>query len=392
MIRKVLYVVIGLVVLLVAAVLIGPSFVDWNKYKPEITAEAEKATGRALAIDGDLSLSILPAPTLTAEGVRFANVEGASTADMVTLQALDVRVALGPLLSGDIKVESVTLVDPVIVLEALADGTNNWTLAPAGSATTTEGTSEGTDTEETTTGEPAAEAPAGSGMQVSLDRVSIENGTLIYIDHAAGSEQRVESLDATIEARSLEGPFRMQGDAIAAGYPLEFDIGTGAIVEAAPIDLSATVGLADTDARITFNGTVATGETIAVNGKLDGSASDLGKVMAALGGQSTPALEGKKFALTGTIASTPEAIRMDDLDIQLGENAATGSFEATTGDPMKFKVQLAMGRLDADALLAAFGEGGGEGEESSGDTASAGFAPAGPASLPRSISRSTRST
>ena len=77
--------------------------------------------------------------------------------------------------------------------------------------------------------------------------------------------------------------------------------------------------------------------------------------MAALGGQSTPALEGQKFALTGTIASTPDAIRMDDLDILLGDNAATGSFEATTGDPMAFKVKLAMGRLDADALMAAYG-------------------------------------
>jgi len=362
MLRKVLYVVIGLVVLLVAAVLIGPSFVDWNKYKPEIAAEAEKATGRTLAIDGDLSLSILPAPTLTAEGVRFANVEGASTADMVTLQALDVRVALGPLLSGDIKVESVTLVEPVIVLEAMADGSNNWTLEPAAE----EGAAE------ESTAETAAEAPSGSGLQVSLDRLSIENGTLVYIDHAAGSEQRVESLDATIEARSLEGPFRIQGDAIAAGYPLEFDIGAGAIVEGAPIDLAATIGLAETDARVTFNGTVATGETIAVDGKVDGSASDLGQVMAALGGQSTPALEGQKFALTGTIASTPDAIRMDDLDIMLGENSATGSFEATTGDPMKFKVQLAMGRLDADALMAAFAESG-EGESAEG-AAGAGFA------------------
>ena len=372
MLRKVLYVVIGLVVLLVAAVLIGPSFVDWNKYKPEITAAAEKQTGRTLAIDGDISLSILPAPTLTAEGVRFANVEGASTADMVTLQALDVRVALVPLLSGDIQVESVTLVDPVIVLEAMADGTNNWTLNPPADESAE---SEGTTTEAPASDEPAADA-SGSGMQISLDHVGIENGTLIYIDHAAGSEQRIESLDATIEARSLQGPFRVQGDAIAAGYPLEFDIGTGAIVENAPIDLSATIGLAETDARVTFNGTVATGDTIAVDGKLDGSASDVGKVVAALGGQSTPALEGQKFALTGTIASTPDAIRMDDLDILLGDNAATGSFEATTGDPMAFKVKLAMGRLDADALMAAFGGEGGESAETADESADggAGFA------------------
>lgn len=347
MARKILYVAIGVVVLLVAAVLIGPSFVDWNKYKPEITAQAEKATGRQLSIDGDLSLSILPAPTLTAEGVRFANVEGASTADMVTLQALDVRVALGPLLSGDIQVESVTLVDPVIVLEVMPDGSNNWTLTPEGDAADTATDSETAD----------SDTDSGGGMQVSLDHLAIENGTLIYLDHAAGSEQRIESLDATVEAQSLEGPFRVKGDAIAAGFPLEFDVGTGQIVDGSPIDLAATVALAEADAHLSFNGTVATGDTLAVDGKVNGAADDLGKVMEALGGQSTPALEGKPFALSGTVASTAESIRMDDLDIQLADSSATGSFEALQGDPMKFRVQLAMPRLDADALMAGFESG-----------------------------------
>jgi hypothetical protein len=66
---------------------------------------------------------------------------------------------------------------------------------------------------------------------------------------------------------------------------------------------------------------------------------------------------------------------MDDLDILLGDNAATGSFEATTGDPMAFKVKLAMGRLDADALIAAFGGEGDDDAETAADAdGGAGFA------------------
>jgi hypothetical protein len=64
---------------------------------------------------------------------------------------------------------------------------------------------------------------------------------------------------------------------------------------------------------------------------------------------------------------------MDDLDI----SSARMRPPVRSGDdhdPMKFKVQLAMGRLDADALIAAFGDGGEAGAENAEETASAGFA------------------
>jgi uncharacterized protein involved in outer membrane biogenesis len=370
MLRKILFIVGGIVVLLVVAVLVGPSFVDWNQYKPQIAAEVEKATGRTLSIDGDLSLSILPAPTLTAEGVRFANIEGGSAADMMTLEALDVRVAFMPLLSGDIQVTSVTLVSPTILLEKLADGSANWEIQPAGDADAAASDTAETDTAGTDT------APGGSGgMQIGIDKVTIENGTLIYIDHAAGSEQRVESLNAEIAAPTLQGPFSLKGDAIAAGFPLGFDITTGRIVEAEPIDLSLALTLDEDAASLRFGGTVATGEQIAVDGTLAGEASDLGAVMAALGGASTPALEGKAFELSGTVVSTQSeaesAIRMDDLEVQLGDMTATGAFEATLGETMAIVTTLKMGRIDADALIEAFGgtADGADGEDGTSETA-----------------------
>jgi uncharacterized protein involved in outer membrane biogenesis len=372
MLRKSLFILAGIVVLLIAAVLIGPSFVDWNQYKPQIAAEAEKATGRTLSIDGDLSLSILPAPTLTAEGVRFANIEGGSEADMVTLEALDVRVAFMPLLSGEIQVTSVALVSPTILLEKLADGSVNWAIEPADAA-------------ESEAAEAAEPDTAGdrAPMQIGIDKVTIENGTLIYIDHAAGTEQRVESLNAEIAAPSLQGPFRLEGDAIAAGLPLGFNISTGRIVEAAPIDVQIALALDEDAANLRFGGTVTTGEQMAIDGNLAGSAGDLGAVMVALGGQSTPALEGKEFDLSGTIFSTQgvsaageteSAIRMDDLAVQLGDMAATGSFEATLGETIALITTLKMGRLDADALIEAFGGAAGDSGGDGGTSETAAFA------------------
>ena len=61
--------------LLVAAVLVGPSLVDWNAHKDRIVAEVHKATGRDFSIQGDMSLSLLPVPALSAQGVRLASIE-----------------------------------------------------------------------------------------------------------------------------------------------------------------------------------------------------------------------------------------------------------------------------------------------------------------------------
>lgn len=98
--RKVLIGAIAVVVLLLAAALLAPGFIDWNRYKDRIQAEAEAATGRKLTIAGDIRLSLLPFPQLRVQDVRFANAPGAAVPEMASLKALEVDVAFGPLLSG----------------------------------------------------------------------------------------------------------------------------------------------------------------------------------------------------------------------------------------------------------------------------------------------------
>ena len=79
--KKFLFGLIGLVVVAVAALLVGPGLWDWNDYKPEILERIKAETGREMAIDGDLSLAVLPSPRLAVDGVRIANIEGATAAE-----------------------------------------------------------------------------------------------------------------------------------------------------------------------------------------------------------------------------------------------------------------------------------------------------------------------
>ena len=100
--KKSLIAVAVLIAALVALAFIAPAFINWNDYKPEIAAQARAATGRELNIDGDISLRLLPMPIITVEALRFANLPGAVTPDMAVVESLEVQVALGPLVSGEI--------------------------------------------------------------------------------------------------------------------------------------------------------------------------------------------------------------------------------------------------------------------------------------------------
>jgi len=210
-VKKLLYGLIGLVVVLVAAVLIVPALIDWNGYKDEIAAEVRAATGRELVIDGDISVSLLPSPHASVSGVRFANVEGASEPDMLRLEEASADIAFWPLLSGEVRVESVTLLNPVITLETTEDGAASWVMQPD-------------------TAPASAPAGDGGGFDMRLEDVRIRGGQVRYLE--AGTEvAALEGLDAQLSAESLAGPFAANGSATLNGLPFRFDAGIGALAD-----------------------------------------------------------------------------------------------------------------------------------------------------------------
>ena len=96
--KKLAYVVGGIVVLIIVVALVAPFFVDLNNYKPQIEAQAKAATGRDLKIEGPISLSLLPLPSVSVSGVKFGNAPGpyaALTYDGMKLLASAITTAGG---------------------------------------------------------------------------------------------------------------------------------------------------------------------------------------------------------------------------------------------------------------------------------------------------------
>ena len=352
-----------LLVLIVAALLIGPSFYDWNQHKQLIADEARKATGRALVIDGDISASILPMPTVSVAGIRFANAEGGSAPDMATLGTLKVRVALLPLIQGNVQIEEITLVKPVILLEKLPDGRGNWEITPPAGAETA----------------PAEPGSSGGMPAISLDNVNISDGTLIYRDAAAKSEQKIGGLNANLAAASLQGPFGAKGNLTYQGLPATFDVSTGKIDPAQPAPVSVALGLGgEGDARIKFTGTLAqAADGVSAVGKLEGGSANLAAALNAVSpgaGSGGPIALDKPFRLAGDVNYAPTGGKVQNFTLSLGDLAAAGDVSFTPGTPSQAAVKLAINRIDLDSLLAAAAPAQEPAAEATPEESTAGFA------------------
>lgn len=377
---RILLIVLGAIVaLLILGVLVGPLLVDWNAFRPRLAAAVEEATGRRLDIEGDLSLSLLPTPTLSAGGARLANVPGGSEPTMVSLDTLEVQVALAPLLGGELQVESLVLVEPTILLERLPDGRTNWDFAPApepaeGQPPGREGTADGGTADGTGdrgTGDGGTGGGGPGAPEISLERVRVEDGTLIYRDAVAGTEERLEALDATLTAQSLRGPFQLEGEARARGTPAEFALSTGRLALAGATPVTLTLSLPEAGAASArFNGEVATGEAT----RLDGELSLRGESLLALAAIAAPDAElpgtlDQGYALTTRLGYADERLALQAIDLSMADSALAGEAALGFGEPTELQAALTVSRLDLDALLA---DGGGGGQDPAPDPAPGG--------------------
>ena len=111
-ILKILGIVVGVVVLLFAALLVAVAvLVDPNDYKDDITAAVQKATGRQLTLDGKLQLAVFPTIRIAVGSATLSNAPGFGTEPMAKIGSAELQLALLPLLSRRIEISDARLKD-----------------------------------------------------------------------------------------------------------------------------------------------------------------------------------------------------------------------------------------------------------------------------------------
>ena len=176
-----LYLVLGLVVVVVAAVAIFAMTFDPNRYKGDIQRIVKERTGRTLELKGPLELAFWPSLGAKVSGVVLS--EHGTAQPFVSLESAHASVALLPLLRGGVTVDRVRLSGLRAQIVKDKDGRFNFQ-----------------DLIEQAGEKPAAKAekkaPDSSKGTVAFDiaGVTIERAALSYHDLASGQEIALNDL------------------------------------------------------------------------------------------------------------------------------------------------------------------------------------------------------
>ncbi|MGD9260011.1 MAG: AsmA family protein, partial [Desulfobacterales bacterium] len=78
-----------MIVVVIAALLIVPMFIDIQKYKPMIEEKVAQATGRSFSVGDDLNLSLFPWAGLSLSDLQLGNPSGFAEKNFVMVKSFE---------------------------------------------------------------------------------------------------------------------------------------------------------------------------------------------------------------------------------------------------------------------------------------------------------------
>ena len=306
---------VGIVVVLVAAVAIGVlTLVDPNDFKEEIAAAAKENTGRELTIVGDMEMTVFPWLGVKIGKVTLGNAAGFKSDVFAGSERVEARVQLEPLLlKQELIMDTVTLHGLTVNLERDKAGKTNWDDLASGGSSASSSSAGGSSREGLAT--------------LALGGIDLQDAKVSFIDAAQGQSVEISGLS----------------------------LSTGAITPGAPVDLSAqasfALGSPKLQGNIGLSGTVnvdGTGQSISVDGlelttSVTGDTLPSGSLEAAV-----------KAAVTADVAAGTAKIA--DLRLEAAGLKATGGFDLVglNAEP-KISGKIAVAKFNAKEILGRLG-------------------------------------
>lgn len=213
MMKRIIAGLFVLLLVMLAIVLIAPNFIDWNKHKDTLVTHATAYLGRDVTVGGAVSFRLLPNPQLQVDDVTVASVDGAKEPHFLKLKTLEAKVRFMPLLEGRVEIDKINLVEPRVTLEILDDGRASW-----------HGLAQDSDRRIMTFG--------NAGDTVVLNDFTLRGGHLRYVQAATGTDVEFDNLNLSVTAPSLRGPYKILGDMVFRGVPVNVEMTTGQATQA----------------------------------------------------------------------------------------------------------------------------------------------------------------
>ena len=353
---KVLFKII--LVLLILIILGGYIFLrtfDLNKYKPLIAQITEEQLGRKLAINGNAELGISFVPTLVLNDVTFANAPWASTETMVSVEKIEITLAVLPLLERKVQIDNISIIRPEINLEIAADGATNWDFSnvkkpSAQQLALLKDQAVATGFISADKADKAAEVIAEKPQALALagfaaNDVLIENGSLVFANQQTGEVISAVLNRFEMSMDSLDAPINATFDALYNNQSIKGEVQLGALndlLNEIP-NFPVKADVAAYGAEVNANGVV--------NGVLDGNISfDLAlDIYNPNGNFGAP-----EVSLLGRASGTVQKIALTLDKLTVNGNVLTGQVNADLTQKLPFiKAQLNSDFLDVTTLVPA---------------------------------------
>ena len=303
--KKILLGLAGLFLLVVVGLAVYISQIDVSEYQDQALAQVEKATGRKVSIDGEIDLSLSLNPAIVVEGIRLANADWGSRADMAIIKRVEVQVGLLPLLSKEIEIKRFILIEPDLLLEKNAAGKGNWEIGEAG----------------------ASEGETGGDMAaIDIGTVLVKQLKLVYRDPA--SEKPIELSINSLELKTNEqDQLDIHLEAALDNNDIEVNGSVGSLAalfdnQEYPVDINASIGALETS----LSGIVM--QPMQGKGlKLDAvvNVSNLNQLNS-LAGSELPDMG--PLTINTTLSDDNNSYKLDALKLVLADTTLTGSMSA----------------------------------------------------------------
>jgi AsmA protein len=180
--------IIGIALLL--AIGIPASFVT-----SAIQARVERDTGYRIEIGGATRVSLLPGLSVTMHDVTLRDPDDRDSGSRVTIGSVRAELPLRSAISANPQLTELTLGKPVIHVPLLRDRSRAPTAKPANATTSA----------------------------VTIDRINIEDGTVVFANARDNVENRIEGINAEIRS-AVDRRISAAGKARLGDHPLKFEI------------------------------------------------------------------------------------------------------------------------------------------------------------------------
>lgn len=190
--KRILAAVASVLVLLVVAALVLPFAIDPNRVKGPLQRLA-RTQDIHLTLAGPINWRFYPRLGLSLQDVIIAPLQQPNE-PLARADGATAAVALLPLLSGEILVNELVLDGPAIDLVVDEEGRGNWEVLSR-------------DDDKARAEKRAEDEAAGQGLNLAVERIAINNGTLSYENQRSGQSATLRDLSIQLADVNLENRF-----------------------------------------------------------------------------------------------------------------------------------------------------------------------------------------